>query len=43
MPTYVVEAIVRVTLDAPNPEEASERAMDELENHCSDINITAVM
>ena len=43
MPTYEVEAIVRVTLDAPNPEEAYERAHDELENHCSDIKITAVM
>jgi len=43
MPTYEVEAIVRVTLDAPNPETASERVEEELENHCSDIKITAVM
>lgn len=43
MPTYEVEAIVRVTLDAPNPEDAIERATEELENHCSDVNVTACM
>lgn len=43
MPTYEVEAIVRVTLSAPDPGTAAERVEEELENHCSDVKITAVM
>lgn len=43
MPTYEVEATVRVTLDAPNPEEAIQRVEEELENHCSDVKVTACM
>lgn len=43
MPIYEVEATVRVTLDAPSPEEAIERAKSELENHCSDVKVTACM
>ena len=43
MPTYEVEAVIRVMLDAPDPETASERVEQEMENHCSDIKITAVM
>lgn len=43
MPTYEVEAVVRVTLAAPSPDEAIERAEEELENYCSDVKVTAVM
>ena len=43
MPTYIVEAVVQVTLDAPSGDVAAERVEEELENHCSDIKIIAVM
>lgn len=43
MPTYEVEAIVRVILDAPDSSTATERASEELENHCSEVKILAVM
>lgn len=43
MPTYIVEAVVQVTLSAPDPTVAAERVIEELENHCSQVDVTAVM
>jgi len=43
VPIYEVEATVRVTLNAPNTDEADERAREQLEEVCSDVRITAIM
>ncbi|CAB4194606.1 hypothetical protein UFOVP1264_61 [uncultured Caudovirales phage] len=43
MPTYEVEAIVKLTIIAESPDDAIEKAENELDNVCSDVNITGAM